>query len=165
MSRIIPIAEAPAERPARLPVASDPPRFRIRRRISVGAAIVVLAWSVVEAANLVAVHTTGAELYGLLVALLAVGAGAAGLISLRSNERTLWVTVAIVTLWTIVALGGVAGMVAHVIGPGAGHGPIDPRPRPIAAPLVFTLLGLVGGVAQWFGQCRSTRPAAQFEQE
>jgi hypothetical protein len=52
-----------------------------------------------------------------------------------------------------------------VIGPGAGHGPIDSRARPIAAPLVFTLLGLVGGAAAWFGQRRGTGQARPFEEE
>jgi hypothetical protein len=33
-----------------------------------------------------------------------------------------------------------------------GHGPVDLRPRPIAAPLIFTLLGLAGGAALFFGQ-------------
>ena len=136
-----------------------------RRRISVGAAIVVLGWSVVELGSLMAVHTTGPELYGVLVAALAVSAGLLGLITLRSSERRLWATVAVLVVWAVVALGGVAGVVAHVIGPGAGHGPIDPRARPIAAPLVFTLLGLVGGAAVWFGQRRGAGPIRPFGKE
>ena len=136
-----------------------------RRRLSVAAAIVVLGWSVVELVSLLTVHTTGPELYGVLVAALAVAAGLLGLITLRSSERRLWMTVAVLTVWAVVALGGVAGVAAHVIGPGAGHGPIDPRARPIAAPLVFTLLGLVGGAAVWFGQRRGTGHIRPFGKE
>ena len=136
-----------------------------RRRVSLATAIVVLGWSVVELVSLLAVHTTGPELYGVLVAALAVAAGALGLITLWSSERRTWATVAVLIVWAVVALGGIAGTVAHVIGPGAGHGPIDPRARPIAAPLVFTLLGLVGGAAVWFGQRRGVSRARPFEKE
>jgi 4-amino-4-deoxy-L-arabinose transferase-like glycosyltransferase len=165
MSRISPALEAPARGSSRPGVTSEPARFRLRRRISVAAAIVVLGWSIVELGSLVAVHTTGPELYGLLVAALAVAAGALGLVVLRSSERVLWATVAVLIVWAVVALGGVAGVAAHVIGPGVGHGPIDPRPRPIAAPLVFTLLGFVGGAALWFGQRRGTRSRTSGEEE
>ena len=157
MSRITQASEVPAAGSSMRSVAPTLTRFRTRRFVSVAAAVVVLGWSVVELANLVAVHTIGGELYGVLVAALAVGAGIVNLILLRSSERRLWATVAVLTLWTVVVLGGLAGMAAHVIGPSAGHGPIDPRPRPVAAPLVFTLLGLVGGAALWFGQRRGTR--------
>jgi 4-amino-4-deoxy-L-arabinose transferase-like glycosyltransferase len=136
-----------------------------RRRVSLATAIVVLGWSVVELVSLLAVHTTGPELYGVLVAALAVAAAAFGLISLWSSERRPWATVAVVILWAVVAFGGIAGAVAHVLGPGAGHGAIDPRPRPVAAPLVFTLLGLVGGAAVWFGRRRGTGPARSIEKE
>jgi 4-amino-4-deoxy-L-arabinose transferase-like glycosyltransferase len=165
MSRISPALEAPARGASRPRAASETSRFRLRRRISVAAAIVVFGWSVVELGSLIAVHTSGPELYGVLVAGLAVTAGALGLIALRSSERTLWATVAVLVVWAVVALGGVAGVAAHVIGPGVGHGPIDPRPRPIAAPLVFTLLGFVGGAALWFGQRRSTRHPGTYGEE
>ena len=165
MSRIIEATEAPAGGSVASPPASAATRFRMLRRISIGAAVVVSGWSVVELANLLAVHTTGAELYGVLVAALAGAGGACDLVLLRSSERRLWVTVAVLTLWAVVALGGLAGTAAHIIGPGADHGPIDPRPRPIAAPLVFTLLGLVGGAALWFGQRRGTRRNSDFGKE
>jgi hypothetical protein len=55
--------------------------------------------------------------------------------------------VAVLVLWAVVALGGLAGMIAHIVGPVPGHGPMDLRPRPIPAPLVFTLLGCVGALA------------------
>jgi hypothetical protein len=47
-------------------------------------------------------------------------------------------------------------MVAHIVGPVAGHGPVDVRPRPVLAPLIFTTFALVGGAALFIGQ-RSAR--------
>jgi hypothetical protein len=163
MSRMTQAVERQAGGASATPAGREIARFR--RRICVAAALVVLGWSVAELVGLVAAHTTGPELYGVLVAVLAVGAGVLELIVLRSSDRRLWQTAAVLTLWAIVALGGVAGMVAHIIGPVAGHGPIDPRPRPIAAPLVFTVLGLVGGAALWFGQRRVDRSAGPFRKE
>lgn len=76
----------------------------------------------------------------------------------RSPRVRLVATAAVLLLWTVVALGGLAGTIAHVIGPVPGHGPMDLRPRPIAAPLVFTLLGSVGAAALTLGQ-RARRAA------
>lgn len=129
---------------------------RTRYRAALVATIVVFGWSIVELVSLAVTHTTGPELYGLLVAALSVGAAVLSLLLLRSDERRLRYVLPLVGLWAVVALGGIAGSIAHVVGPVAGHGPVDPRPRPVAAPLIFTLLGLVGGAALWFGQ----RPAA-----
>lgn len=126
--------------------------YRTRRRVWILTAIVVLGWSIVELVSLLSRHTTGPELYGVGVACLAVAAGVLNLALLRSEQRRLWATVAVFVLWGVVALGGIAGTVAHIVGPVAGHGPIDLRPRPIPAPLIFTLLGLTGGAALWFGQ-------------
>jgi hypothetical protein len=99
------------------------------------------------------------------VACVAVLSGVLTLALLRSNERHLWATVAVLVLWSVVAIGGLAGTVAHVIGPVAGHGPVDLRPRPVPAPLVFTLLGLAGGAAVWFGQRRGARRAYALREE
>lgn len=165
MSTMHDAAGAPA-RPTNLneqPAAER--RFAIRRRIAIGAGVVVLGWSLVELAGLIAVHTTGPELYGVLVALLATAAAAATLALLRSPERILWATVAVIALWIVIALGGLAGMVAHIVGPAADHGPVDPRPRPIAAPLIFTLFGLVGSAALWLGQRRSGRSVDSSRKE
>ena len=52
-----------------------------------------------------------------------------------------------------------------VTGVAPEYGPVDPRPRPIAAPLVFTLLGLVGGAALFVGQRAATRRAESIEEE
>jgi hypothetical protein len=135
-----------------------------RRGVAIVVAFVVLGWSIVEVVNLTAVHTTGPELYGVGVAVLAVVAGIASLVLLRSGERRLWPTVAVLIIWTVVAIGGLAGTVAHIVGPVAGHGPIDTRPRPIAAPLIFTVLGVVGAAALWLGQ-RRPAPRAVNERE
>ena len=114
--------------------------------------VAVTGWSVKYLVDLALTHTTGPELYGVAVAAVAVGAGAANL-ALLASSRTRWFAVAaVLALWAVVALGGVAGTVAHVVGPVAGHGPVDLRPRPIAAPLVFTLLGVAGAFALFRGQ-------------
>jgi hypothetical protein len=116
---------------------------------------VVLIWSVIEFGGLLMKHTTGAELYGVLVAFLAVVAGAVSLWLLFARRRHTITTVAVLVLWAVIALGGVAGVVAHVVGPDPAHGPVDPRPRPIGAPLVFTLLGAAGGAALFYGYQRN----------
>ncbi len=114
--------------------------------------VVVLGWSIDYTVTLAVVHNTGAELYGVLTASISTGAAAANLALLRSPRVRLIATAAVLVLWAVVVLGGLAGTVAHVIGPVPGHGPIDLRPRPIAAPLVFTLLGTVGAAALALGQ-------------
>lgn len=132
-------------------------RDRTVRRVALLVSLVVFGWSVVELVNLSLTHTAGPELYGVLAAALATGAGIANLVLLRSPGARVLVIVAVLAVWAVVALGGVAGTVAHVVGPPVGEGPIDPRPRPIAAPLVFTLLGLVGGAALLIGQLAAFR--------
>jgi 4-amino-4-deoxy-L-arabinose transferase-like glycosyltransferase len=114
--------------------------------------IVVLGWSVSEFGSLAVNHNTGPELYGVLTAALAIVAGAANVALLRSPRKQLVLTGAVLLLWAVIALGGFAGMIAHIVGPVPGHGPMDLRPRPIAAPLVFTLLGAVGAMALFRGQ-------------
>jgi hypothetical protein len=113
---------------------------------------VVFAWSAVELVSLLSRHTTGAQLYGVLVAALAVVAAAASVYLAASTRRRTWAMWAVVALWAFIALGGLAGVVAHVVGPVPGHGPVDTRPRPVPAPLIFTALGAVGSVAVYRGQ-------------
>ena len=125
---------------------------------------VVLGWSINYTVTLAVVHHTGAELYGVLTAAISTGAAAANLALLRSPRVRLIATGAVLLLWTVVALGGLAGTIAHVIGPVPGHGPMDPRPRPVAAPLVFTLLGIVGAAALALGQ-RAKRAATTLERK
>jgi hypothetical protein len=112
----------------------------------------VLALSVAEFINLGGRHSVGAESYGLLVAGVAVAAGIFSLGLVLSPKRRVIATAAVLVLWAIVVLGGVAGTYYHIVGVAPEYGPVDPRPRPIVAPLVFTLLGLVGGAALWLGQ-------------
>jgi peptidoglycan/LPS O-acetylase OafA/YrhL len=141
--------------------ASTQPRTRHRAALIVS--FVALGWSIIELLNLARVHTTGPELYGVLVAALSVGAGVLSVLLLRSDQRRLRYTLPVVALWAVVALGGIAGIVAHMVGPVAGHGPVDLRPRPFGAPLIFTLLGLVGSAALWFGQRPGTVQAKNVE--
>lgn len=128
-----------------------------RMRAALIASAALFAWSAVELVSLAQRHTTGAEIYGLLVAGLAVVAAAGNLWLLWSNDRRTWLVIALGIVWGVIALGGVAGVVAHIVGPVAGHGPVDVRPRPVSAPLVFTAMGAAGALALWLGR----RPAHQ----
>jgi hypothetical protein len=114
--------------------------------------VVVLGWSTKSFVTLALTHTTGPELYGVLTAGLSTGAAVANLALLRSPRLRLIATVAVLALWAVIAVGGLAGTIAHIIGPVPGHGPMDLRPRPVAAPLLLTLLGAVGALALVFGQ-------------
>ena len=100
--------------------------------------IVVLGWAIKYSISLALAHTTGPEMYGLLTAVLATVAAAANLALLRSSRMPVVVVGAVLVLWAVVALGGLAGTIAHLVGPVPGHGPIHLRQRPSAAPLVFT---------------------------
>jgi hypothetical protein len=124
--------------------------------------VLVLCWSVSEFVNLALHHNTGAELYGVLTAGLSTAAAIANIGLLRSTRLQILATAGVLLLWAVVALGGIAGVIAHIVGPVPGHGPLDLRPRPIGAPLVFTLLGSVGGLALWRGEQRLSRTAARL---
>jgi 4-amino-4-deoxy-L-arabinose transferase-like glycosyltransferase len=136
-----------------------------RRGVSLVVTLVVLAWSTTELISLAVKHTTGPELYGVLVATTAVITGAFSLVLLASARKRMLASAAVLVLWAVVAIGGLAGTVAHVVGPGTGHGPVDPRPRPIVAPLIFTALGLVGGAALFFGQRANGAPVRKPGEE
>ena len=127
-------------------------RARTRRFTLFVSTGLVLALSVAEFINLSGRHTVGAESYGLLIAGIAVAAGIFSLGLVLSPQTRVIATAAVLVLWAIVALGGIAGTYYHIVGVAPEYGPVDPRPRPIAAPLVFTLLGTVGGTALFFGQ-------------
>jgi hypothetical protein len=114
--------------------------------------VVVLGWSTKYFVTLALTHNTGPELYGVLTAGLSTGAAIANLALLRSPRMRLIATVVVLALWAVIAVGGLAGTIAHIVGPVPGHGPMDLRPRPVAAPLVFTLLGAVGALALVLGQ-------------
>jgi hypothetical protein len=130
----------------------------VRQRAALIASVALLIWAVVELVSLVQRHTTGPEIYGLMVAALAVVAAAGNLWLLRSTERRTWYLVALGVVWAVIALGGAAGVVAHIVGPTAGHGPVDLRPRPLGAPLVFTAMGAAGALALWLGRRATDQP-------
>jgi 4-amino-4-deoxy-L-arabinose transferase-like glycosyltransferase len=131
---------------------ADEGRDGTRRRVSFAITLVVLVWSIVELVSLALRHTTGPQLYGVLVAALAVGAAVLSLALLASTRRRLLASIAVLVLWAAVAIGGVAGTVAHIVVPLAGRGLVGIRLPPVGAPLIFTALGLVGGAALLFGQ-------------
>jgi hypothetical protein len=140
-------------------------RARAERYAPFVAIALVLAWSVAEFVNLSGRHTVGPETYGVLVAGLAVAAGVVSLgLELSPRQWTI-ATVAVLVLWAIVALGGIAGTYYHIVGVAPEYGPIDPRPRPFGAPLVFTLIGIVGGTALFYGRRAASRRARNQEEE
>ena len=113
---------------------------------------VVLALSVAECLSLFNSHMLGAEAYGVLVAGLAVAAGIFNLGLVLSRQRRLIATAAVLVLWAVVGLGGIAGAYYHAVGVDPRYSPPDPRPRSVAAPLIFTALAIVGGAALVIGQ-------------
>ena len=130
--------------------------------------VVVLGWSIKYTVSLGLTHTTGPEVYGVMTAALSTCAAIANLVLLRSTWRpavATVATVAILILWALIALAGIGGTIAHIVGPVPGHGPMDLRPRPVPAPLVFALLGLVGGFALFSGQRARMRRAQEFGKE
>ncbi len=127
--------------------------------------VAVLGWSIDYAVRLAVVHHDGPELYGVLTAAISTGAAAANLVLLREPRMRTVATIAVLALWAVVAVGGIAGTIAHVVGPVPGHGPIDLRPRPAVAPLVFTLLGSVGAAALVLGQRARARVGLTSEKE
>lgn len=132
-----------------------------RQRAALIASTALLIWAAIELVGLLQRHTTGPEIYGLMVAALAVVAAAGNLWLLRSSDRRTWYVIALAIAWAVIALGGIAGVVAHIVGPVAGHGPVDIRPRPISAPLVFTAMGAAGALALRLGRRaadKSSRP-------
>ena len=127
--------------------------------------VVVLGWSINYLVSHRLSHSTGPELFGVLTAALSTGAAVTNLALLRSSRMPVLVTGAVLILWGVVAVGGLAGSIAHIVGPVPGHGPLDLRPRPVAAPLVFTLLGIVGGAALVLGRRMRIRATASAEKE
>lgn len=147
-------------------VTSIPTIWRtITDRRSLVMSLVVLGWSLKYTVTLAVTHNAGPELYGVLTAALASAAGIANIALLRASRGQVLATAAVLVLWAVVAFGGLAGTVAHVVGPVAGHGPIDLRPRPVVAPLVFSVLGLVGGAALFLGQRARVRSTTEFVKE
>ena len=131
------------------PMASSGTRDRTRRRVALFVTFVITVWSLVELVDLGVKHTIGPEIYGVVTAALAIGAGVASGLLLRSSRPHTILTFALLALWALIAIAGITGTVAHIVGPVPGHGPVDLRPRPVAAPLIFTLFGLVGAGALW----------------
>jgi len=125
---------------------------RTRRLIALVVTVGVLLWSVSVLTTLVSEHTIGPEVYGVIVAAITVVTGVLSAALLAYPRARGWMTAAVLVLWAVIALGGLAGSVAHIVGPVPGHGPVDARPRPVAAPLIFTAFGLIGGVALFFGR-------------
>lgn len=126
---------------------------------------VVLAWSSYYTVALAVIHNNGPQVYGVLTAGVATAAAIGNLVLLRSPRLHAIASATVLVVWVVVAIGGIAGTIAHVVGPVPGHGAIDLRPRPIAAPLVFTLLGSVGAAALTLGQRARMRVAATSRKE
>jgi hypothetical protein len=137
----------------------------LRRRAPLIVSIGVLGWSLVELVNLALTHTAGARIAGVAAAGLASVAGFASVALTASGQSHRWATRGLLVLWGVVALAGVAGTIAHVLSPLPGAAPGEALSRPALAPLVFTLLGLVGGAALALGSRAAARPIHEKEQE
>jgi hypothetical protein len=146
-----------------LPIHTIRRTFTERRPLIMS--IVVLGWSVKYTVTLALTHNAGAEVYGVLTAAVSTVAAIANLALLRSPRRPVVAIAAILVLWGLVAIAGIGGTIAHIVGPVPGHGPMDLRPRPVVAPLVFTLLAVVGGSALMLGQRMHMRRAQAFGKE
>jgi hypothetical protein len=148
---------------------TEPRNVSLRGRAAWSAAFVttalVLAVSVAEFINLSGRHTVGAESYGLVVSGVAVTAGILSLALTVSTQKRVLTTAAVLILWAVVAMGGIAGTYYHIVGVAPQYGPVDPRPRPVAAPLIFTLLGTVGGAALFIGHRGASRRARELREE
>lgn len=140
--------------PERVMTPGRPVEAGAWRRFWISFALIglVLAFSVVEVLNLSLRHTVGAELYGVVAAIVSAAAAILSMALLASRRRRVLASAAVLILWAIVALGGLAGTYYHIVGVAPEYGPVDPRPRPVAAPLIFTAFGLAGGVALFYGQ-------------
>lgn len=135
-------------------------------RSSVMVSLVALGTSIYYTVVLAVVHNTGPELYGVLAAATSTGAAAANVAILQSPRTRRIATVVLIAIWAFVALGGIAGVIAHIVGPVPGHGAVDLRHRPIAAPLVFTVLGAAGAASLVLGQRGRIRvPGSTSEKE
>ena len=143
------------------PVSETRPRGA--SRIVIFMSLALLAWSIVEVVGLAGRHTIGPEVYGVLVAVLAVIAASAALYAMRSTPTQRWIVGALAVVWAIVAIGGVAGVAAHVIGPVPGHGPVDLRVRPVLAPLAFTAMGAIGETVLWIWRRQPARSSGSTQ--
>ncbi len=136
------------------PVSSQQRGIEVRRFAALVVTVLVLGFCATYLIRLAPTHTVGAEIYGVLVAGVATATALASLAILATGQRSSLATALVLGLWLVIAVAGVAGVAAHVIGPVAGHGPVDDRARPVAAPLIFTVLGVIGAVALYVGRAR-----------
>jgi hypothetical protein len=136
------------------PVSTQQRGIEARRIAALVVTVLVLGFCAMYLIRLALTHTVGAEIYGVLVAGVATATALASLALLATEPRRSFATALVLGLWLVVAIGGIAGVAAHVIAPVAGHGPVDDRARPVAAPLIFTVSGVIGAVALYVGPGR-----------
>ena len=100
----------------------------------------VLTSCVLLAAMAVRGHAIGGEVWGLVAAVLALGASLATWSALRSGRRGDRLATAV--LWMVVAALGIAGTLDHAAPVLPEY--LDQRARPALVPLVYALLGAIG---------------------
>jgi len=132
------------------PDGSTPPSTWIDRLIQRALAVSVTA--IVTAICLLVLlfmladrHTTGGEIDGVIVAGLGVLTGILSLAFLGGTGRSRGALGILVVLWLAVAIGGLSGYHDHSLAVTAASA--DLRARPSFAPLLFSVLGLIGGAA------------------
>lgn len=102
--------------------------------------LLVLAAAAVVAVMAVRGHDVGGEVWGLVAAVLAVGASIATRSALRSGRRI--DRLASGSLWLVVIGLGISGAFDHAAAVLPEY--LDQRARPPLMPLVFVLLGGIG---------------------
>ena len=133
-----------------------------RRLAAVAVSAAVLAWCLKLLVGLLLTHTVAScELMAIVVALLGVAGGAVNVWLLAGSQSRKPVRLAGLALWAALVVGGIAGSVEHLAGGEPGYGPVDARPRPPLAPLVFTGLGTIGAAALLLGDRVSRTEASR----
>jgi hypothetical protein len=130
-------------------VTTTPTADRIRQWVPLGLIIVAFLYSAAEVFALGARHNDGVRISGVGVAALATLAGAISIWLVASNARRTLISSLVLILWAIVTIGGIGGTIAHVQQSVPGS--------LVAAPLTFTVVGVIGGVSLWYDQFRRLR--------
>jgi len=130
---------------ANIEARADGNAMRNRGRALKLTAAITIGSLVLLADLLLAGHTKGEEIWGVLVAASAAFVGVLSFAYLATSRRSRAARIGIILLWGTVAFFGYGGYNDHrfAIRPDS----VDQRPRPPLAPLTFTAFGIAGAVA------------------
>ncbi len=144
-----------------VPAGIDPAAVRAgatgdrRRRLAMRATAAITAGCLVVLAMMLANrHTTGEEIWGVLVAVSGAIVGGLSLAYLATSRRSRAARFGLIALWATVAFFGYGGYNDHRL-PRPADTMSDQRDRPPLAPLIFTAWGIAGAVALQIGPRRT----------